>query len=108
MPQFLEIQTSRGPVLIHVAENLRSAAVGFQPASVAQNVVDKLQGGVEDAFGQVGELAERALAAVAKVATAPGEIALEFGISFSAQGSIIVATGTSEASFKISLTWKRP
>ena len=38
----------------------------------------------------------------------PAEIALEFGLSLSAQANVVVSTTAAAANFKVTLTWKKP
>ncbi len=40
------------------------------------------------------------------MADAPDEIALEFGISLSAEADVVIASTTTEANFSVSLKWK--
>lgn len=85
---------------------------------------DELPGGLELAALRPGEVVARversleqaldqlrpAVAAVRDrlAAMAPDEMAVEFGIVLGAETGAVVAKGTAEVHFTVSLTWKQP
>jgi hypothetical protein len=59
-----------------------------------------------DAVARVKPAAEAVLRTFQELQT-PDEISLEFGVKFNAKASAILASVDSEATFKVSLKWKR-
>ncbi|HKR49632.1 MAG TPA: CU044_2847 family protein [Pseudonocardiaceae bacterium] len=42
------------------------------------------------------------------IAHAPDEIGVEFGLSLSAKADVIISSASTQANFKVKLTWKKP
>jgi hypothetical protein len=67
-----------------------------------------------EAFEQVGDvIAEMAVRVgqtvedVGRRVVSPDELSVEFGVKVATTGSVIVASGTSEASFAVTITYRR-
>ena len=83
LPGGLELAALRpGEIVARVEKSLEHALDELKPAVVA--VRDRL------------------------AALAPDEVAVEFGIVLGAETGVIVAKGTSEVHFTVTLTWKQP
>jgi hypothetical protein len=79
------VKVSRpGQVVARAAHSLGEMLAGIRP--VAENFIHELSGMTE----------------------APEQIGLEFGLSLSADANLIVAAAAATATFKVSLTWRRP
>ena len=81
---------------------LRLAAAHAAPGEV----VAKAKQSLEQALDQL----QPAMSAVLDrlKAVSPDEVGVEFGLTLGAQTGIVVAKGTSEVHFTVSLTWRRP
>ena len=59
-------------------------------------------------LGGIRPVAESFLDTFAGMTDIPDEIGLEFGLTFSADANLVVATTAAQANFKVTLTWRRP
>ena len=79
-------QKTAGPASLHVIDAFDSAREVILEA--AQKIVDATV-----------ELGRRS--------AAPDEVGVEFGLKFGSTGSVIIASGTAEASLKVTLTYRK-
>jgi hypothetical protein len=91
---------------------------------VVQVAEDDLPGGLALASLRPGEIVARAEESLEKAldhvkpavravldqmtSLGPDEVVLQFGVVLGAQTGVVVAKGTSEVHFTVSLTWRRP
>ena len=68
-------------------------------------VVGKAKASLEEALDQI-QPAMRAVVERLK-AMSPDEVSVEFGLTLGAETGVVVAKGTSEVHFTVSLTWRR-
>jgi len=61
----------------------------------------------EEAISRVRPAAEAIVAQMRNLAATPDEVAVEFGLTLSAEAGAFIATAGTAANFKISLTWHR-
>ena len=66
----------------------------------------KAQQRFEEAVGRIRPAAQVVLDSLGEL-DSPEEIGLEFGLKFSAEAGAIIASVDSEATFKVSVRWKR-
>jgi hypothetical protein len=81
---------------------LRLAASQATPGEV----VAKAKQSLEQALDQLQPAMSAVLARLKAVS--PDEVVVEFGLTLGAETGIVVAKGTSEVHFTVSLTWRRP
>jgi Trypsin-co-occurring domain 1 len=61
----------------------------------------------EDAISRVQPAAESLLGRLRTLADAPDEVGLEFGLELSAEAGAFIASASSTANFRVTLTWRR-
>jgi hypothetical protein len=61
----------------------------------------------EDAISRVQPAAQSLVSRLRAVADAPDEVGLEFGLELSAEAGAFIASASSTANFKVTLTWRR-
>lgn len=73
-----------------------------------QSITARASQTFEEAISRVQPAAEAVVAQLRNLASAPDEVAVEFGLALSAEAGAFIAAASTEANFKISLTWHRP
>jgi hypothetical protein len=71
------------------------------------DVVEKAQMGFEAAMEKIKPVASAFIAKVRDLSEAPEQVAIEFGIKLGAKAGAFIASADAEATFKVTLTWKR-
>jgi Trypsin-co-occurring domain 1 len=61
----------------------------------------------EDAISRVQPAAQSLLGRLRALADAPDEVGLEFGLELSAEAGAFIASASSTANFRVTLTWRR-
>ncbi|MFF4528466.1 CU044_2847 family protein [Streptomyces sp. NPDC001407] len=61
-----------------------------------------------DMLAGIRPVAEHFVEGFRSMAHAPDEIAVEFGVSLSAEADVVISSTAAAANFKVSLTWQRP
>jgi hypothetical protein len=72
--------------------------------SARSSTVEKAQQSFEEAAAGIGPIADIILHQVAKLA--PESVSVEFGIKFSAQAGVVLASSAVEGNCKVTLGWK--
>jgi hypothetical protein len=103
----LPVQGAGGPEQI-VGVEITPAADGLVDVSRPGQAIARASRTLGDMLSGIRPVAESFLAGFAGMADVPDEIGLEFGLSVSADANLVVATTATEATFKVSLTWRRP
>jgi NTP-dependent ternary system trypsin peptidase co-occuring protein len=73
----------------------------------AQSIAIRASQTFEEAISRVRPAAEAIVAQLRDLATTPDEVAVEFGLTLSAEAGAFIAAAGTAANFKISLTWHR-
>jgi hypothetical protein len=81
LPQGLELASRPGDVALRASQSLEHAVDQVRPALKA--VLDRM------------------------IALAPAEVEVEFGLRLGAETGVVVAKGTSEVHFTVTLVWRR-
>jgi len=70
-------------------------------------VVARASRSLSEALNHIRPLAQDFVEGFRGMPHAPEEIAIEFGLSLSAEADVVVCRSAGEANFKVSLTWRR-
>jgi hypothetical protein len=105
MAQLIEYAVGGGqPILVQVED----AATGPVTRGIgAQPIVSRASQTFEDAISRVRPAAEAVVAQLRGLGTVPDEIRVEFGLALSAEAGAFIAAASTQANFKVSLTWLR-
>lgn len=106
MAQLIEFTADGGQSIFVQVED--SAAGPVTRGIGAQSVAIRASQTFEDAIGCVRPAAEAIVAQLRSLAAAPDEVEVEFGLTLSAGAGAFIAAASTEANFKVSLTWHRP
>ncbi len=94
-----------------LVETMPVVVAGTEPTS---GKLDKAQEAVADAFERaqsaivaVAESTVRTIGQLGKRSAHPDEMQVTFGLKFSAQGNVIVAGASGEATLEVALTYRR-
>ena len=107
MTYIVEIPVAEGGVL-RVEGNLDDISSGLVPAarSAAGPLVSQASQTVESALD---DLTPAITATTNRLrALAADEVTVEFGLMLGVEGGVVVAKGSAEVHFTVTLTWKRP
>ena len=83
---------SKGPVVRGVA---------------TREIAEKAEQTFETALSKINPAAAAVIARLRDLSDAPEQVALEFGIKLGAKAGAFITSADAEATFKITLTWKR-
>src|SRR5690606_4505655 len=81
---------------------------GFQSVSRTGQLIHDASGKFEDAFRNVRDAAESALASLRGGDLDPDAVELEFGVKLNAAAGAVIAKTSVEGHLKVKLTWGRP
>jgi hypothetical protein len=87
---------------VPVAGSEQTSALGK-----AQTAVAEAFGGAQDAIVAVAESTVDTIGRLGKRSVKPDEVEVKFGLSFSAQGNVIVAGAAGAATLEVTLTYRR-
>lgn len=71
------------------------------------DLTEKAEVGFEAAIGKIKPVATAFIQRVHELAVAPEQVGIEFGIKLGAKAGAFIASADAEATFKVTLTWKR-
>jgi hypothetical protein len=97
-------QTEHGTIVVESDEE----EPGFQSVSRTGEIFHEAAGRFEDAFANVREAAQSALAALRGGALDPDAVELEFGVKLNAAAGAVIAKTSVEGHLKVKMTWGQP
>lgn len=104
MKRYVEYEVEGGrTVIIEVEE----AARGFVPAARPGELTVKAAKSFEEAMETIRPITEKLVAKLHDMTESPDQIGVEFGLKLGFEAGAVIASGSAEANFKVSLTWKR-
>jgi hypothetical protein len=79
------------------------------PGEVSERLAQKSARALDSAMGTIQSMAHRVTETVRKmkVAERPDKVAVEFGLKLDAEAGAYIAKASTEAGFKVTLTWER-
>lgn len=97
-------QTENGTIVVETDDQ----EPGFQSVSRTGQLIHDASGKFEDAFRNVRDAAESALASLRGGDLDPDAVELEFGVKLNAAAGAVIAKTSVEGHLKVKLTWGRP
>lgn len=85
---------------VNEPEGVRRAA---RPGEIAETASQKF----EEALGKIKPAIKAVIAKLRDIGESPDEVGLEFGIKLGAKAGAFIASADAEATFKVTLAWKR-
>lgn len=106
--QIIEFQLETGQIIL-VEVSPESTGQGTRNTRVGRNedLHSKAKHSFEKALDVIKPLSNTIVNKFKDLAVQPDETTLEFGLKLNFSGSLIVASASSEANFKISMKWKK-
>jgi hypothetical protein len=99
----VEFESNTGSVIqVEVSEPVK--VEGGIAASLPNRVAIQAAKSFEDALSQIGPIAEAVYNQLLHLT--PTECSVEFGVKFSSELNVVVASGKGEGNFVVRLTWK--
>jgi hypothetical protein len=92
-------------VLVEVADGLGAGRVTRGLREV--DVVERTEHTFEHAIGRIQPAATAIIDKLRSIPDAPDEVSVEFGLELSAEAGAFIASASTAANFKVSLTWRR-
>ena len=98
------LQEGEGSVLVQVEDT----AFGEPTRGLSGNaIVERSHRAFEQALAGIRPAAQAVIDAMRGLADFPDEVGVEFGVQLSAEAGAFIASGSTTANFKVSLTWRR-
>jgi hypothetical protein len=107
MAELAQFPLNGGGVLVVEVDAADGSSKRVMRGGSSEPVIATATTTFESALQTVRCAAEGILHQLRSLAQPPDEVEVEFGIKMSAETGIIVAKGTTEANFRINLTWKK-
>ncbi|TDD76628.1 hypothetical protein E1293_26780 [Actinomadura darangshiensis] len=104
MSELVRWQTEHGTIVVESDDR----EPGFQSVSRAGELIHDAAGKFEDAFQNVREAAQAALASLRGGELDPDAVELEFGVKLNAAAGAVIAKTSVEGHLKVKMTWGRP
>ncbi|WP_433477302.1 CU044_2847 family protein [Spirillospora sp. CA-142024] len=104
MNELVRWQTENGTIVVESDDR----EPGFQSVSRAGDLIHDAAGRFEDAFQNVRDAAEAALASLRGGALDPDTVELEFGVKLNAAAGAVIAKTSVEGHLKVKMTWGQP
>ena len=101
MNELVRWQTENGTVVVETDDR----EPGFQSVSLSGDLIHDAVGKFEDAFQNVREAAQSALASLRGGSLNPDGIELEFGVKLNAAAGAVIAKTSVEGHLKVKMTW---
>jgi hypothetical protein len=103
MTELLRWQSDEGPIVVEVDVN----DTGYQSVRDRSGEITDVEGRFEEALASARATAVTALQTFRNKALDADEIALEFGVKFTATAGAVVAKASAEAAITVKLKWSR-
>ena len=105
MTEEFTINTGEDEILVEFAPRPGVRQVSFSPGDVAEKSAQAL----DKAMSTIRQMGHRVTETVKSinVADRPDKVALEFGLKLDAEAGAYIAKASTEASFKVTLTWEQ-
>jgi hypothetical protein len=103
MKNYIEYEIEEGKSVVIEIEETDEELV---PASLGDKIA-KAQQNFDQALETIGPIAGKLLTHLKEIPKTPDQIAIEFGLKLGFNAGVVIASGSSEANFKVSLTWKK-
>ena len=73
----------------------------------SEEITEKSALAMQRALGAIKDMADKVTETIHKIHEPPTEVSVEFALKFDADANVYVAKASTEAGFKVSMTWKR-
>src|ERR1700690_2901866 len=107
MAELAQFPLNGGGVLVVEVDPADSVSSRVMRGSAPEAAMATATATFESALQTVRCAAEGILHQLRSLAQPPDEVAVEFGVKMNAQAGAIIAKASTEANFKINLTWKK-
>ena len=107
MKRLVEFKLDDGTVILVESEEPESRGGAVVRGGGGIEVVEKAEMGFEAALGKIKPVATAFIARIRDLADAPEQVGIEFGIKLGAKAGEFIASADAEATFKVTMTWKR-
>lgn len=105
MNKIIEFETEDGKGAIAVEVEGSGRGGGMVRASTAGETLERSVVKFENALGPIQRVADLVITKIRQIAESPSEVAVEFGLKFSAEAGVVISKASAEANFKISVKW---
>jgi hypothetical protein len=106
MKRIIEFPLEDGGTVLVESDEPEAKGTGIRGPG-PREMVERAEHTFETALDKIKPVAAAFIAKVRELSDAPGEVGIEFGIKLGAKAGAFIASADAEATFKVSLTWKR-
>ena len=107
MKRLIEFTLEDGSTVLVESDEPDSRGAPVVRGGGAIDVIEKAEMGFDAALGKIRPVAATFIAKMRDLADAPEQVGIEFGIKLGAKAGAFLASADAEATFKVTLTWKR-
>jgi hypothetical protein len=110
MGRLVEFDTGDGDsVLVEVTDTSSAGSAGPVTRGLGvDKVAEHAHRSFEDAVGRVQPAAQAIISRLRDLADTPDEVQVEFGLGINAEAGGFIASASTTANFKVTITWRRP
>ena len=105
MKQLIEFPLEDGRSIVMEVDETHSGVI--QASRGPGEIVGKATQTFEAAMDRIKPTARTIISKLRELKDSPDEVSIEFGLTFSVQAGVIITGIESEATLKVSLTWKK-
>jgi non-ribosomal peptide synthetase component E (peptide arylation enzyme) len=107
MAELAQFPLSGGGVVVVETDAADMSARRVMRGGGAETAIATANATFESALQTIRSVAEGILNQLRSLAEPPDEVAVEFGVKMSAETGAVIAKASTEANFKINLSWKK-
>ena len=108
MKRLIEFPLEDGSTVLVEADEPASTGPTVRGVGAGAGVmVEKAETSFDSVLGKIKPVAASFIAKVRYLSDAPEQVGIEFGIKLGAKAGAFIASADTEATFKVTMTWKR-
>lgn len=107
MKRLVEFTLEDGSTILVESDEPESRGGAVVRGGSPIDVVEKAGQSFESALSKIKPVAVAFIEKVRELSDAPEQVGIEFGIKLGAKAGAFIASADAEATFKVTLTWKR-
>jgi len=102
--RLVEFPSEEGQVVVVEVEDM---GIGGRRGLSPSNMVERAHTSFDEAMDRARPIATGIISKVRSLSDPPDEVEVEFGLSLSAEAGAVLAAASTEAHYKVTLTWRR-
>jgi len=104
MPALISVPSASGDILIEVDR----PGSGSPVLRGGADTVQKATASFEDSWSRIKPVAKQIIGQLGDTLEGTEEVKVKFGVKFSADAGVFIASAGTEANFTVEITWRKP